>query len=281
MFETTYEICSGYVAYMVVIPGRRAMTPNRRMYAAAAYTAAGGSSAAGTAVPVSLSTGSTCCPSVLPTSAQPVAGGSSSTPPAAMGGTCAVNVSYHGKDPIPGFTPGRDDSGVDACAKPGMPIYAPATSVLIQPIQQNWYAAAAVDAVRVRPADLRHLPGGRVLVSWPSRSRRSRRRWARCSRPGSRWRPSRARALHRDRVGLANDHHASARAAVCPPGSGRADPGGGDLQAVLRDPLGGPEPMSGADARFRRQLATVSRDRLRRGDCRMRNPGLRRFVELE
>jgi hypothetical protein len=51
-----------------------------------------------------------------------------------------VNVSYHGKDPIPGFSPGRDDSGVDACAKPGMPIYAPATSVLIQPILQNWYA---------------------------------------------------------------------------------------------------------------------------------------------
>ena len=51
-----------------------------------------------------------------------------------------MNVSYHGKDPIPGFSPGRDDSGVDACAKPGMPIYAPATSVLIQPILQNWYA---------------------------------------------------------------------------------------------------------------------------------------------
>ena len=141
MFETTYEICSGYVAYMVVIPGSKCNDPNRRMYAAAAYTAAGGSSAAGTAVPVSLSTGSTCCPSAPPTSAQPVAGGSSSTPPAAaIGGTCAVNVSYHGRDPIPGFTPGRDDMGVDACAKPGMPIYAPATSVLIQPIQQNWYA---------------------------------------------------------------------------------------------------------------------------------------------
>ena len=111
MFETTYEICSGYVAYMVVIPGSKCNDPNRRMYAAAAYTAAGGSSAAGTAVPVSLSTGSTCCPSALPTSAQPVAGGSSSTPPAAIGGTCAVNVSYHGKDPIPGFTPGRDDIG--------------------------------------------------------------------------------------------------------------------------------------------------------------------------
>ena len=140
MFETTYELCSGYVAYMVVIPGSLCNDPNRRTYASAAYTAAGGSSAAGTAVPVSLSGGSTCCPSVLPTSAPPVAGGSSSPPPAAIGGTCAVNVSYHGKDPIPGFSPGRDDSGVDACAKPGMPIYAPATSVLIQPILQNWYA---------------------------------------------------------------------------------------------------------------------------------------------
>jgi len=30
-------------------------------------------------------------------------------------------------------------AGVDACATPGMPIYAPATSVLIQPVLQNWY----------------------------------------------------------------------------------------------------------------------------------------------
>ena len=216
MFETTYEICSGYVAYMVVIPGSKCNDPNRRMYAAAAYTAAGGSSAAGTAVPVSLSTGSTCCPSALPTSAQPVAGGSSSTPPAAIGGTCAVNVSYHGKDPIPGFIPGRDDSGVDACAKPGMPIYAPATSVLIQPIQQNWYAGAAVDAVRVRPADLRHLSGGRVLV----RGRADHAGHA----DGGDGVPGRAAGgdlrgrgdVHRDRVGLADDHHASARAAVLP-----------------------------------------------------------------
>ena len=46
-----------------------------------------------------------------------------------VGGTCAQAVSFNGKDPIPGFTPARDDMGVDACAQPGMPIYAPATSV--------------------------------------------------------------------------------------------------------------------------------------------------------
>ena len=34
--------------------------------------------------------------------------------------------------------PGRDDSGVDACAQPGMPIYAPAASVLLE-VLQNWY----------------------------------------------------------------------------------------------------------------------------------------------
>ena len=41
MFETTYELCSGYVAYMVVIPGSLCNDPNRRTYASAAYTAAG------------------------------------------------------------------------------------------------------------------------------------------------------------------------------------------------------------------------------------------------
>ena len=41
MFETTYELCSGYVAYMVVIPGSPCNDPNRRTYAVAAYTAAG------------------------------------------------------------------------------------------------------------------------------------------------------------------------------------------------------------------------------------------------
>jgi hypothetical protein len=49
-----------------------------------------------------------------------------------------VNVSYHGRDPIPGFTPSRDDMGVDACAKPGMPIYASATSVLVG-VLPSWF----------------------------------------------------------------------------------------------------------------------------------------------
>ena len=57
MFETTYELCSGYVAFMVVIPGSACNDPARRQYAVQAYAAAGGQS--GTAVPVSLSTAST------------------------------------------------------------------------------------------------------------------------------------------------------------------------------------------------------------------------------
>ena len=116
MFETTYELCSGYVAYMVVTPGSLCNDPARRQYALAALNAAGGSSPGGTAVQVSLGAGGG--------GAQPV---------------CAQEVSFSGKDPIPGFTPSRDDAGVDACAKPGMPIFAPATSVLIQPIVPNWY----------------------------------------------------------------------------------------------------------------------------------------------
>jgi hypothetical protein len=44
-----------------------------------------------------------------------------------------------GINPIPGFTVGRDDMGVDAGARPGMPIYAPVASRLVQ-VLRNWYA---------------------------------------------------------------------------------------------------------------------------------------------
>ena len=274
MFETTYELCSGVVAYMVVIPGSLCNDPARRSYAAQAYAAAAGQSGAGTTVPVSLnSTGGMCCPGgsstptggsgqlvslplpanemlpgswtydagidipapagtpeyavgpgvivkeglpgfgpnapVLKVTAGPLAGksfyyghagpdtepvgaqvqagqqisevgagivgistgphiefglypaagghavapilqqlmasgsqaapGGTATPVSlSVGGSCAQAVSFTGKDPIPGFTPGRDDMGVDACAQPGMPIYAPATSVLVE-VVQDWY----------------------------------------------------------------------------------------------------------------------------------------------
>lgn len=44
-----------------------------------------------------------------------------------------------GTDPIPGFTIGRDDMGVDATARTGAPIYAPLASRLVQ-VMQDWYA---------------------------------------------------------------------------------------------------------------------------------------------
>ncbi len=44
MFETTYELCSGYITYMVVSPGSLCMDSNRRQYALQALTAAGGRS---------------------------------------------------------------------------------------------------------------------------------------------------------------------------------------------------------------------------------------------
>ena len=61
MFETTYEICSGYVAYMVVIPGSACNDPARRQYAVQAYAAAGGQS--GAARTGFTHTATTCCPS--------------------------------------------------------------------------------------------------------------------------------------------------------------------------------------------------------------------------
>ena len=42
-------------------------------------------------------------------------------------------------NPIPGFTIGRDDMGVDAGARPGAPIYAPLPSKLVQ-VMRDWYA---------------------------------------------------------------------------------------------------------------------------------------------
>jgi hypothetical protein len=64
-------------------------------------------------------------------------GGSSSVTNA--DGCAPGTVSGSGLDPIPGFTPGRDDMGVDACAKPGQPIIAPAASTLVE-VVPDWYA---------------------------------------------------------------------------------------------------------------------------------------------
>ena len=45
-----------------------------------------------------------------------------------------------GSDPIPDFTIGRDDMGVDATAPPGTGIYAPLASTLVQ-VLQDWYTS--------------------------------------------------------------------------------------------------------------------------------------------
>ncbi len=50
--------------------------------------------------------------------------------------TCATSA---GGDPIPGFTPSRDDMGVDACSTVGQPIYAVADSTLVD-VLYGWYA---------------------------------------------------------------------------------------------------------------------------------------------
>lgn len=58
----------------------------------------------------------------------------------APGGVGVVDTggSGAGIDPIPGFTIGRDDMGVDATAAPGAGIYAPLSSTLVQ-VLQDWY----------------------------------------------------------------------------------------------------------------------------------------------
>jgi hypothetical protein len=114
-FETTYEFCSGVTGFMQVTPGSLCMDGNRRAYALAAVHQSGGSLTVGgtTAVPASFATG----------------------------GACASNASFvggGGLDPIPGFRPGRDDMGVDACGNVGEPIIAPAASTLVE-IVPNWY----------------------------------------------------------------------------------------------------------------------------------------------
>jgi peptidoglycan hydrolase CwlO-like protein len=60
----------------------------------------------------------------------------------APGGVGAVAPSGNraGSDPIPGFTIGRDDMGVDATAPQGAGIYAPRASTLMQ-VLQDWYGS--------------------------------------------------------------------------------------------------------------------------------------------
>lgn len=54
-------------------------------------------------------------------------------------GAAYTGASHAGSDPIPGFTIGRDDMGVDATAPTGAGIYAPVASTLVQ-VLQDWYA---------------------------------------------------------------------------------------------------------------------------------------------
>jgi peptidoglycan hydrolase CwlO-like protein len=55
-------------------------------------------------------------------------------------GTVTPGGNQAGSDPIPGFTIGRDDMGVDATAPPGAGIYAPRASTLVQ-VLQDWYGS--------------------------------------------------------------------------------------------------------------------------------------------
>jgi hypothetical protein len=79
---------------------------------------------------------------------------SSSLSSSLAGAQCAAAatqfVAGNGLDPIPGFRPGRDDMGVDACANPAMPIIAPAQSTLVE-VVHNWYAGQPLMLLKFNP----------------------------------------------------------------------------------------------------------------------------------
>jgi peptidoglycan hydrolase-like protein with peptidoglycan-binding domain len=53
--------------------------------------------------------------------------------------TMVASTNASATNPIPGFTIGRDDMGIDASAPVGTPIYAPLPSKLVQ-VMRDWYA---------------------------------------------------------------------------------------------------------------------------------------------
>jgi hypothetical protein len=62
-----------------------------------------------------------------------------STVRTAVRGLGHVSVDPQAYDPIPGFSIGRDDMGVDGGSRSGAPIYAPLASKLVQ-VMRDWYA---------------------------------------------------------------------------------------------------------------------------------------------
>lgn len=110
-FQDNYEQCAGAGARGTNQVGGGLCYPQHRMdAAAAALQVAGGTVSAGT--------------------------------PVSLGGGC-IHAAYGSgmgvTNPIPGFSRGRDDMGVDGCSTPGKPILAPAPSKLAE-IMPNWYA---------------------------------------------------------------------------------------------------------------------------------------------
>jgi hypothetical protein len=63
-------------------------------------------------------------------------------------------------DPIPGFSIGRDDMGVDGSARTGAPIYAPLPSKLVQ-VMNDWYAGEPLLLFKFQ-----HRPAGALCDYW-------------------------------------------------------------------------------------------------------------------
>ena len=80
------------------------------------------------------------------------------------GQACSASSTFapagSGIDPIPGFTIGRDDMGVDATAPVGTPIYAPLDSQLVE-VVGDWYAGQPLLLFRFL-----HQPAGAPSAYW-------------------------------------------------------------------------------------------------------------------
>ena len=172
-----------------------------------------------------------------------------------------------GIDPIPGFTIGRDDMGVDASAPVGTRIYAPLDSQLVEVVPQLVLRAAAA-AVQI-PAAAGRSPDGLLVRGRADHPGQQHGRNDLPRPPGRRpLRPK--RHLDRDRLGITNlqrphPRPADGRQRRRKP-AGRSDHAlGGELQTLLRHPLTQEtRPVTlRADPSMRRRTETQARRCLR------------------
>ena len=169
-------------------------------------------------------------------------------------GAVSTDGDRAGPDPIPGFTIGRDDMGVDATAPTGTGIYAPLASRLVL-VLQDWYTSEPLLLFAVRQSPARGAIGllvrGRADRSGDDRGRNQlpgrpegrllRRQWHR----------------HRDRMGVDHCQHPHAGGSDGPRGSKPAGRVHHHLGRILQERLR--NPIAPANQRVRVDPAADSR----------------------